>query len=108
RVSEGNKSVDSLPALTNEGDLMPGCAIADVYEVVAEKLPDSPAQIQGDRVITWRDFDRRADGIAKTLLDGGAQHQDKVAHYLYNCPEYMESMFAIFKAGLVPVNTNYR
>ena len=34
--------------------------------------------------------------------------QDKVAHYLYNCPEYMESMFALFKAGLAPVNTNYR
>src|SRR5690606_22439937 len=28
--------------------------------------------------------------------------------YLYNCPEYLEAMFACFKAGLVPVNTNYR
>ena len=38
----------------------------------------------------------------------GAQHQDKVAQYLYNCPEYLESMFGLYKAGLVPVNTNYR
>jgi 3-oxocholest-4-en-26-oate---CoA ligase len=38
----------------------------------------------------------------------GAQQQDKVAHYLYSCPEYLESMFGLFKAGLVPVNTNYR
>ena len=87
---------------------MPGWSFADAYEVVAEQLPDAPAQVQGDRVVAWRDFDRRADGIAKVFLDGGAQHQDKVAHYLYNCPEYMESMFAMFKAGLVPVNTNYR
>ncbi len=87
---------------------MPGWNFADVYEVVAEQVPDAPAQIHGDRVIAWRDFDRRADGIAKALLDGGAQHQDKVAHYLYNGPEYMESMVAMFKAGLVPVNTNYR
>ena len=36
------------------------------------------------------------------------QEQDKVAQYLYNCPEYLESVFAAFKAGLVPVNTNYR
>ena len=63
---------------------------------------------QGDRTITWRDFDRRADGLAATLLDRGAVHQDKVAQYLYNCPEYLESVFAAFKAGLVPVNTNYR
>ncbi len=43
-----------------------------------------------------------------TCSDAGAQHQDKVAQYLYNCPEYLESIFAAFKAGLVPVNTNYR
>ena len=46
--------------------------------------------------------------IAAALLDAGAQRQDKVAQYLYNCPEYLESMFGLFKAALVPVNTNYR
>ncbi len=87
---------------------MPGWCFADVWEVVAECIPDEPAQIQGDRVITWRDFDRRADGIAQAMLDSGAQEGDKAAHYLYNCPEFLESMFAMFKIGLAPVNTNYR
>jgi acyl-CoA synthetase (AMP-forming)/AMP-acid ligase II len=81
---------------------------ATIWETVADELPDAPAVIQGDRVVPWGEFDRRADGIARTLLDRGAQHQDKVAQYLYNCPEYLESMFGAFKAGLVPVNTNYR
>ncbi|MEY2469967.1 MAG: 3-oxocholest-4-en-26-oate---CoA ligase [Actinomycetota bacterium] len=85
-----------------------GWNFADVWEVVADQLPDAPCQIQGDRVVSWREFDERADGIAQWLLDLGAVKQDKVAHYLYNGPEYLESMFAIFKAGLVPVNTNYR
>ena len=31
-----------------------------------------------------------------------------MALYLYNGPEYLEATFAAFKAGLVPVNTNYR
>ena len=31
-----------------------------------------------------------------------------MAQYLYNCPEYLESLYACFKAGLVPMNTNYR
>lgn len=79
-----------------------------MWERIADQRPDEIVQIQGDRVFTWREFDRRADGIAATLLAGGAQHQDKVAHYLYNCPEFMESMFAMYKAGLAPVNTNYR
>ncbi|MEY2426884.1 MAG: 3-oxocholest-4-en-26-oate---CoA ligase [Actinomycetota bacterium] len=87
---------------------MPGWNFADVWEVVAETFPDAPAQIQGDRVISWRQFDERADGIGQWLLGIGAQQQDKVAQYMYNCPEYLESMFGIFKAGTVPVNTNYR
>ena len=87
---------------------MPGWNIAEVWEVVAEVLPDAPAQVQGERRTTWAEFDRRADGVAKALLDAGAAHQDKVAQYLYNCPEYLESLYGTWKAGLVPVNTNYR
>jgi fatty-acyl-CoA synthase len=79
-----------------------------LWEICADKIGDAPAQRQGDRTVTWSEFDRRADGVARTLLDAGVVHQDKVAQYLYNCPEYVESMFAAYKAGLVPVNTNYR
>src|SRR5688500_2996744 len=87
---------------------MSGWNFADVWEVVAEKLPDAPCHIQGERVVAWGDFDARADGVASWLVELGAKKQDKVAHYLYNCPEYLESMLGIYKAGLVPVNTNYR
>ena len=51
---------------------------------------------------------RAGQRVAADLLDAGLGQQDKVADYLYNGPEYLESMFAAFKAGLVPVNTNYR
>ena len=74
---------------------------ATLFEICADKVPDAPALIHGDRTTTWGDFDRRADGVARTLLDAGAQQQDKVAQYLYNGPEYLESMYACFKAGLV-------
>ncbi|MEQ1700347.1 MAG: acyl-CoA synthetase [Ilumatobacteraceae bacterium] len=85
-----------------------GWNLADIWERNADRFPDAIAQVQGDRSYTWAEFDRRADGIAHTLLHGGAQQQDKVAHYLYNGPEYLESMFGLYKAALVPVNTNYR
>ena len=81
---------------------------ADAWETVAGKLPRAAAQIHGDRRLTWGDMDTRANGVARVLLDRGVAHQDKVAQYLYNSTEYLESMFAMFKAGLVPVNTNYR
>ena len=86
----------------------PGWNFAEIWEHHADRFPDAVVQVQGDRSFTWSEFDRRADGIAAALLANGACHQDKVAHYLYNCPEYLESMFGLDKAGLVPVNTNYR
>ncbi|HEX6421231.1 MAG TPA: acyl-CoA synthetase [Acidimicrobiales bacterium] len=87
---------------------MPGWNFADVWEVVAEQIPEAQALVHGEERRTWADLDRRADGVAATLLDRGAAEQDKVAQYLYNANEYLESMFAAFKAGLVPINTNYR
>ena len=75
---------------------------------MADRFPDEVAQVSGDRVTTWTAFDRRADGVAASLLDAGLGRQAKVAQLLYNGPEYLESVFACFKAGLVPVNTNYR
>ncbi len=85
-----------------------GWNFADAWERVAERVPDALAQRQGDREYTWAEFDRRADGIAATLLAAGVVEQDKVAHYLYNCPEYLESSYGAFKAGLAIANTNYR
>jgi fatty-acyl-CoA synthase len=85
-----------------------GWTFADVWETIADTLPDAPALVRGDRRITWSELDRRADGIARALLHAGTTRQDKVAQYLYNSNEYLESVYACFKAGLVPVNTNYR
>jgi fatty-acyl-CoA synthase len=87
---------------------VPGWNFADAWEVVARKIPDAQCQVQGARRVTWGEFDRRANGVARTLLDRGAVEQEKVAQYLYNCPEYLESVYAAFKAGLVPINTNFR
>src|SRR5512135_1709463 len=87
---------------------MAGWTFADIWEALAVHQPRALAQVQMDRRFTWRDFDRRANGIAASLLAAGAAQQDKVAQYLYSCPEYLESMYGCFKAGLVPVNTNYR
>ena len=81
---------------------------ADVWEIVAAVQPSAVAITQGDRNLTWDEFDRGADGVAQFLLDLGVAQQDKVAVYLYNSPEYLQATFAAMKVGLVPVNTNYR
>ncbi len=82
--------------------------LAEVFAAVAARVPDRPCQIQGDRVITWREFEGRAESLAADLVASGVSHQAKLACYLYNGPEYMEAVTAAFKAAMVPVNTNYR
>jgi acyl-CoA synthetase (AMP-forming)/AMP-acid ligase II len=81
---------------------------ADLVGAVAAAQPGEIAQIQGGRRFTWAELDRRTDSLARTFAAAGLEHQDKVAQYLYNGPEYMESLFGALKAALVPVNTNYR
>ncbi|MCX6541996.1 MAG: AMP-binding protein, partial [Actinobacteria bacterium] len=82
--------------------------IAEIISAVAARVPDRPCQIQGDRVFTWAQFEQRTNALAADLLDSGMTHQGKLACYLYNSPEYLESMGGAFKAAMAPVNTNYR
>ena len=42
--------------------------LADVFEAVADVLPDAPAQRFADRVYSWAEFDRRADALATDPL----------------------------------------
>ena len=81
---------------------------ANVWESIAAVIPERPAQIQGERVVTWAQFDARADALARRLMAIGLTRQSKVAAYLYNGPEYLETYYAAFKGAFAPVNTNYR
>ncbi len=82
--------------------------LADVWESVAEIMPDRPAHRSGTRLIRWGEFDRRANALARDLLEAGLTHQSKVGAYLYSCPEYLETYTAALKAGMAPFNINYR
>jgi acyl-CoA synthetase (AMP-forming)/AMP-acid ligase II len=85
-----------------------GWNFGDVFETVAGVIPDAPAQIHGDVVRTWGEFDRRTNALAQDLIDAGLGHQAKVGCYLYNGPEYFEVVQGAFKGAFVPFNTNYR
>jgi len=81
---------------------------ADVWETIASVQPDAPALLRGSSVRTWGEFDDRSEAIAQRLIDAGLTHQSRVAQYLMNSMEYLESLFGTYKAAMVPVNTNYR
>ena len=79
-----------------------------IWESVADAVPEHAALIQGERRISWRDYEDRAARLAQGLIDAGLKQHSKVGMYLYNSPEYAETNFAAMKIGGVPINVNYR
>ncbi|MCP4240304.1 MAG: AMP-binding protein [bacterium] len=75
---------------------------------MAEIRADEDSLVQGERRLSWSQVERRARNLSAWMIERGASHQGKVAVYTYNHPAYMESIYAAFKASLVPVNVNYR
>ena len=74
----------------------------------AKRVANNPAIIWGDEVRNWGDFNARANAIALQLQTLGLVRGDRVMIHSPNCPEYLESMIAILKAGCVMVPTNFR
>jgi len=70
--------------------------------------PDTTALLQGDEVVTYREFHDRALAIAGNLIAAGCQPGDRVAFCLANSPRIMELIFGCFAAGLVVVPVNAR
>jgi acyl-CoA synthetase (AMP-forming)/AMP-acid ligase II len=79
-----------------------------IWEAVACALPESVAISEPDRDYTYAEFEDRAARLAAALAAAGVGPGDKVACYLYNGAPYLETVFAAFKLGAVPVNANYR
>ena len=82
--------------------------IADLYELVADKVPARSALVCGDQRATFKELDQRANKLAHYLASEGVGPGDHVGLYLYNCNEYLEGMLACFKIRAVPINVNYR
>lgn len=79
-----------------------------MWEAVADSIGDADALMSGGVTTSWSEFDERAGRLAAYFSSVGVGRDAKVAHYLYNCPEYIETTFAAFKARAIPVNVNYR
>src|ERR1700751_591311 len=79
-----------------------------IWEAIARDLPDAVAISEPARDYTFAEFDDRAARLAAALAAAGVGPGDKVACYLYNGAPYLETVFASFKLGAVPVNANYR
>ncbi|HVJ96871.1 MAG TPA: acyl-CoA synthetase [Acidimicrobiia bacterium] len=82
--------------------------LADLFETVAAVTPDRVALIAGDRRLTYRELDERANRFANYLRDVGVVPGQHVGIYSFNRAEWAEAFLGCFKARVVPINVNYR
>ncbi len=82
--------------------------LADLFESVADTVPDQTALVSGARRLTYSQLDRRANRLAHYLETSGIGPGDRFGVQLVNGTEYLEVMLACFKIRAIPINVNYR
>jgi acyl-CoA synthetase (AMP-forming)/AMP-acid ligase II len=90
----------------------------DVHEVIAGighwitrrcfYSGENIAIVDGDRRISYAEFDRRTDQLASALRARGVRQGDRVACLQYNGAPFLELLFATAKLGAVFVPINFR
>jgi 3-oxocholest-4-en-26-oate---CoA ligase len=82
--------------------------LADLWEAVADRVPERVALRCGEQHRTFAHLEERSNRLAHWYLKQGVQAGDHIGLYMENCVEYVEATLAAYKVRAVPININYR
>jgi acyl-CoA synthetase (AMP-forming)/AMP-acid ligase II len=82
--------------------------LADLFEAIADVVPDNVALASGEVHHSYADLDKRANRLAHYLQARGIGPGDHVGLHLFNGHEFVEAILALFKIRAVGINVNYR
>ncbi len=82
--------------------------MADLFELVVDAAPDRECLVAGERRLTYRQLEERANRLAHHLADQGVGRDSHIGVYAYNCTEWMEAFIAAMKLRAAAVNVNFR
>lgn len=82
--------------------------VADLITRAARQFGSKPCLIEGDRVVTFADFDRLTNRFANAMQGLGLAHGDRVGVLLPNGIDCLVAYYGLAKAGLVRVSLNSR
>src|SRR3990167_396371 len=80
----------------------------DVLALHAQRTPDAPALIEGERALTWRAFVERRNRIANALRGLGVGRNEHVIVYARNSLDAVLVPAAVRAAQAIPVPMNHR
>ena len=80
--------------------------LGTILQASASEKPQAEVIRAGDVVLSYRELDRAARGVATSLRERGISPGDKVALLVPNVPEFAIAYFGILYAGatVVPIN----
>nr|WP_317617275.1 amino acid adenylation domain-containing protein [Paenibacillus elgii] len=83
--------------------------IFQLFEEQAERTPDQPALVFGDRQLTYAELNERANRLAWTLRAEGVQPDQPVCIMIERSLDLIVGLLAILKAGgaYVPIDPGY-
>ncbi len=86
----------------------PDC-VHEAFEAQADRTPDAVALVDGDRSITYRELDKRANQVAHEILAQGVAPDQMVGIFIERSIEMMVGLLGILKAGAayVPMDPSY-
>ncbi|MBI2217033.1 MAG: AMP-binding protein [Candidatus Rokubacteria bacterium] len=80
----------------------------DLIALHAERQPERPAIVEGDRVVTWRQFVELRNRLAHGLLHLGLRQGEHAVVYGHNSTEVLLAGAAIRAVGAIAVPMNHR
>jgi acyl-CoA synthetase (AMP-forming)/AMP-acid ligase II len=81
---------------------------ADIFEHAADAFTGRTAVICGERAVTYRELEERANRLAHHLASLGVRAGDHVGLYARNSIPAMETLLAACKLRAAAININYR
>ncbi len=76
-----------------------GRCVDELFTAQARRTPDNAAVVHGDRILTYRELDRRSNALAHALRRHGVRTETPVGLLLDRTPEFVTAVLAVWKAG---------
>jgi long-chain acyl-CoA synthetase len=88
----------------------PETTLPQVLGKVSSEHPNKPAIIFEDVAITYGELNNHVKRFAAALQDLGVKKGDRIAVYLFNCPQFIIATYGAHKAGavVVPCSAAYK
>jgi len=88
---------------------VPARTLADMFDAQVARTPDADALVFGGEVLSYAEFDARANRLARHLIGMGVGPESKVAIAMRRSLDLLVGMYGIIKAGAayVPIDPDH-